>query len=104
MSSYLLVKGTKGKQMKFTDDPRTMVITTKRILENKADIVYVSHDEEDGMWQFLDGYENDENNAVIISLEEMVSVDGSIEQIADLSLGWVAWREVRKSAWIRKKR
>ena len=88
--------------MNFKDDPKTMIITTKRIISKEADIVLVFHDDEDGIWQFLDGYENDEKNAVIISLQEMISIDNSIEEIDDLPLGWVAWRVDRQSVWNRK--
>lgn len=39
----------------FKDSPNTMVITLKEILAGTKPILYVSHDEEEGMWQFLDG-------------------------------------------------
>jgi len=96
---YNYRKLLKVNRMKFKDAPNTMVITTKRIISREAVVLFVSHDEEDGMWQFLDGYEADENCAAIINLIEMVSIDSSIEALADLPLGWVAWRDSMDSKW-----
>lgn len=76
-----------------------MVITTKKIVRKEAPILIVFHDEEDGMWQFLDGSNSDENEAAIISLEEIIAIDSSIDTISDLPLGWVAWRENVKAKW-----
>lgn len=39
----------------FHDVPNTAVITCSHITENKAPVLYVSYDEDDGMWQFLCG-------------------------------------------------
>ena len=39
----------------FSEPENTAVITCCHIIDNGADILYVSHDAEDGMWQFLCG-------------------------------------------------
>ena len=39
----------------FYDSPDTATIICCHILERQAPILYVSHDEDDGMWQFLCG-------------------------------------------------
>lgn len=83
----------------FTDKKNTMVITTKRIMNNKSNILLVSHDDEDGMWQFLDGEDVDEEDATIVSLGEIVGIDNTINQIADLPLGWIAFRDSVYSQW-----
>lgn len=86
---------------KFLDDKNTMVITTKSILQKEKDIKLVSHDEDDGMWEFLDGEEVDENSSAIVSLYEMVLIDDSINELFDLPLGWIAYRENRNLEWSR---
>lgn len=88
-------------EYKFMDDKNTMVITTKDILERKKDILFVSHDEDDGMWQFLDGDDVLEEQAVIVSLHEMVGIDDTINILHDLPLGWIAYREKVNLDWIR---
>lgn len=88
-------------EFKFSDDKNTMVITTKNIIQKKKDIKLVSHDEDDGMWEFLDGEEVDEKSAAIVSLFEMVLIDNSINELFDLPLGWIAYRENRNLEWTR---
>ena len=39
----------------FYDSPDTATIICCHILERQTPILYVSHDEDDGMWQFLCG-------------------------------------------------
>ena len=39
----------------FYDSPDTITIICCHIVENQVPILYVSHDEDDGMWQFLCG-------------------------------------------------
>ncbi len=62
----------------FTDEPDVMVMTTKNIVSNKKPILSVWHDAEDGMWQFLDGTDVNEEDAMMISLEEIVNIDDTV--------------------------
>ncbi|GMO57848.1 MAG: hypothetical protein Ta2G_17770 [Termitinemataceae bacterium] len=89
------------KTWKFSEPKNVAVITTKKILIRESDIVFVSHDADDGMWQFLDSFENDETSAAIIGLGELVNIDSSVTKIADLPLGWIATRENKNADWIR---
>ncbi len=91
------------KEWLFQDPPNVMVITTKRILNRKEDITLVSHDIDDGMWQFLDGFELDEKNAAIVSLQEIVKLDTTILYLHNLPLGWIALRKKKTNEWIFEK-
>ncbi len=42
----------------FADAPDTAVITCCHVTDDGAPVLYVSHDEDDGMWQFLCGGEH----------------------------------------------
>lgn len=86
----------------FSDEPNLMVITTKNIINNKNSILSVWHDADDGMWQFLDGTDITEEDAMIVSLEHIVNIDSSVKEVSDLPLGWVAWREQKGFAWKRQ--
>ena len=88
-------------EYKFLDDKNTMAITTKKILSGQSDILLVSHDEDDGMWEFLDGEDVCEENALVVSMFEMVQIDESINKLYDLPLGWIAYRESKTTEWIR---
>jgi len=86
----------------FLDPPSVAVITTKEIVAGPAWIAYVTHDEDDGAWQFfgLSGPGTKED-AMVVSLQSIVERDESINQLADLPLGWHAWRENQADHWKR---
>ncbi|MEH7454780.1 hypothetical protein [Gottfriedia acidiceleris] len=82
----------------------TMVITLKEIIDGEKPILFVSHDEEDGMWQFLDGsMELDTDNARIITIEEILKIDNSLCLLMDLPQGWIAERNNNEVGWNRRK-
>ena len=59
----------------------------------------VFHDEEDGAWQFLDNGKICKEDAMIISLKEMIEIDPSIQQLAEMKTGYFAVRENTDSEW-----
>ncbi len=77
------------------------VITNKRIIKSQDWIAYVSHDEDDGGWQFHGRGPLDEQDAAIVSLRSIVELDPSVSELADLPLGWSASRESPNSPWHR---
>jgi len=88
----------------FKDEPNVMVITMKSIVYSNKPILHISHDEEDGMWQFLDGSDVNTENAMIVSLKEMADIDPSIKDVSDLPLGCVAYREKKGDEWKKQSR
>lgn len=89
----------------FSDPPNTAVFTSKEILVGREWVYYVTHDEEDGAWQFhaRNGPATDPD-AAVAGLKTMLEIDPSLAQLADLPLGWCAWREERNAAWQRKEK
>ena len=87
----------------FDDPPNVAVFTTKSIVFGQQPVLLVTHDEDDGAWQFLPregaGHEKD---AAIVSLRSMIERDGKLAELADLPVGWRAWRESQNSPWLRK--
>ncbi len=84
---------------RFRDNLGIYVFTLKCIVLDKMPITYVSHDAE-GDWQFLrQDRQLREEDAMLISLGEMIEHDPSILEIADLPLGRVATRRDRNSPW-----
>jgi hypothetical protein len=77
-------------------------MTTKNVIKKNQTIVYISHDEEDGMWQFHDGSEFELDDAMLVSLEEVVALDSTLMKIYDLPIGWIAWRDTKDSVWHRQ--
>lgn len=84
----------------FDDPPNLAVITTYHVFEG-APILYVSHDEDDGGWQFLTGEIASEADAKVVSLKRIIYLDSSITELADLPLGWIATRSRVGDIWQR---
>jgi len=84
---------------KFDDDLNTAVITTKFILEGKSPILSVFH-YDDGSWQFS-GPEEDlsDDDYRVLSLDEIIKMDSSVLEIADLPYEGEAHRETKTSQW-----
>lgn len=78
----------------------TAIITTKYVLEKNSPVLYVFHYDSDGAWSFS-GYEDCmEGDYRVISLEEMINLDKSILEIADMPYGYCAKRTDKNSSWI----
>lgn len=88
----------------FNESKNVAVFTTVSIVNRILPIRKVTHDEDDGAWQFLDGIStNSYSNAVVLALHEVVEIDSSIIDLADLPLGWSAIRTNKNAPWIRQK-
>ncbi len=85
----------------FDDPPDAEVIILDRILRGKSSILLVTHDEEDGAWQFLDGEHVFEADAAPALLGEVCQLDPSVMPLADLPLGWRATRVAPDLPWER---
>ena len=77
----------------------TKIITTKNVINNNFPIIRVIHDE-DGDWQFLGDEENlTEDDAVVISIEELLSIDKSVKEVLNMPIEKQAMRINKESSW-----
>ncbi len=83
----------------FKDAPNTAAIICCHILDENMPILHVSHDEDDGMWQFLCGESHDISEGRIVSLHEIYTRDSSIAQLADMPCGYDADRQDITADW-----
>jgi hypothetical protein len=91
------------KHWPFADPENVAVITLRDITDGKTRILLVTHDEDDGMWQFLDGRANpDPDGASLVSLRYIYELDPSVGELADLPCGWRAWRNAPNQPWQRE--
>jgi len=74
------------------------VITTKYVLEQKSRVVYVFHSEEG--WEFY-GNEKDvtEEDARVISLDNMIKLNPHVEDILWIVEGMEAWMNNEIDGW-----
>src|SRR5215470_14700765 len=86
----------------FDDPPNVAVFTTKLIAAQQQPVLLVTHDD-DGAWQFLPlKGELRIRDAAVVSLRSMIERDRTLAELADLPVGWRAWRESQDSPWLRK--
>jgi hypothetical protein len=78
--------------------PNVAALTLRSILEG-APILYVYHDADDDGWQFLDGEPPDINAGRVIGMSEVLRLDPSLRDVADLPPSWMASRERVGGAW-----
>jgi len=83
----------------FDEDPNVAVITTKHVLEKASPILFVFH-YEDGSWQFS-GPETEllDEDYRVVSLEEIIQLDPTVLEVADLPYEGEAQRESANSQW-----
>lgn len=87
----------------FDDPPNVAVFTVRSIVEGGLPILLVTHDEDDGAWQFHDGSDQPrDEDAMIVGLREMLDHDATIAELADLPYGWIAWRAAPDQPWQRQ--
>jgi hypothetical protein len=85
------------------DQPRNCAtFTMRQILEGSEPILLVSHEEDDHSWQFIGISDASMADAKLVSLEEIVRIDPTVLQVADLEPGWQAVREFVDGPWTRR--
>lgn len=91
-------------QWKFPDPPHTRVFLSETVFKGTEPVTYVSHDAEDGAWQFLGNSMADGGGPVISCFHHAIDRDPGLAELADLPLGWYAERGNVGEPWIRRKR
>jgi hypothetical protein len=85
------------------DQPRDCaVVVTREVLERSEPILHVTHDSDDHGWQFIGCSEGTSENGRVIALHEVVELDPSVLQLADLPVGWRAVRDTIAHPWKRE--
>ena len=88
----------------FYDAPNTAAIVCCHIIDDGKPVLYVSHDEDDGMWQFLCGSTHETDEARLVSLKSVFDLDNSVGELSDMPCGYCAERKTENDNWIVKKR
>jgi hypothetical protein len=87
---------------KFNEKRNVAVFTVKQIFKERKPILYVCHDEEDEAWQFLPGELVEEKDAMVVTLEEVIEHDPTINELHDLPMGYYAERKFVGDKWQKK--
>ena len=86
----------------FADPPDVATFTVRQIIDGTRPILLVSHDADDGGWQFLTGEALSMDDALLVALKEIVLRDPSVLLLADLPTGWQASRRDAEAQWVRE--
>ncbi len=89
----------------FKEAYNTAVFTTGFVILDKKDITSVYHDEDDGAWQFFsdDEFDNFETVAKVVCLGEIIEMDSTVLDLADLQEGYFAQRKSKADKWVIRK-
>src|SRR5215470_11170360 len=86
--------------MAFDDPPNSASLICKHVLNGELPILFVSHDEDDGGWQFLCNVnEHEVNDIAIVALHRATDLDPTVSEVSDLPLGFIATRAGRDQSW-----
>ena len=85
---------------KFPDPPHTGVYLSETVNSGEEAVTYVSHDLEDGAWQFL-GDSMSDGRPVLSCFHHPIDKDPSLKELFDLPLGWYAVRTAAGEPWER---
>ena len=88
---------------KFPDPPHAQAFLSETVHNGTEHVTYVSHDAEDGAWQFLGDSMSDGGGPVLSCLHHPIDRDQSLAELADLPLGWYAERGSVGEPWVRRK-
>jgi hypothetical protein len=87
----------------FPDPPNVATFTTRQVVVDGKPILFVTHDADDGAWQFHSGDDAQASDAMLVGLGQMLRHDRSLAELADLPVGWKATRSAVGQPWRRTK-
>lgn len=86
----------------FADPPNVAVFAAASVLSGATPALFVTHESEDGAWQFLSGDTTGTAEIRVVALRTMLAVDPTLVEVADLPFGWMATRASRGEPWTRR--
>jgi hypothetical protein len=86
--------------MAFRDPPNTASLVCRHVLRGELPILFVSHDADDGGWQFLcNVHEHGDNDVAIVALHRAIDIDPEVNELGNMPLGFIATRVDQSRAW-----
>jgi hypothetical protein len=85
----------------FDQPPNCVTFTTRHVIYEHKPITRVVHDQSDHGWQFMSADGADIKDAMLVCLSEIVALDNTVIEIADLPPGWIATRTSVGGEWRR---
>ena len=89
------------RQSRFDLAPNTAVVTTSWVTRQGMDILLVSHERDDDVWQFHCGNgDHAPERLMLVALSTIVALDPTVNEVAGLPAGYTATRQARGGEWV----
>jgi hypothetical protein len=99
---FSLYAGMKTDDRWSWNDPLDIaVITTEEIITKRLPVLRVRHESGHGGWQFYDNTEISGQEPIVLTKTEILSLDKSLINVANLEVGWEAERKDHHSPWLK---
>jgi len=83
----------------FDQSRDTACITCSHVMSDGAPVLFVTHDADDGGWQFLCGAEHDIEDAIVIGMGSVIDLDPTLNSLHDMPEGYGATRDALGAQW-----
>ncbi|MCW1884799.1 hypothetical protein OKA04_08675 [Luteolibacter flavescens] len=87
----------------FDQGENVSAITTRQVIDEKLPVLMAIHYSDDHSWAFLCNTTGDHADGRVISMGSALTLDTTLESIADLPPGWIAERDSVGGEWRRYK-
>lgn len=84
--------------MNYFEDKNMAVITTSFVLSG-SQIILAFHYENDGLWEFVSAEDVKEGDYKVVSLDEILLIDSSINELSAMAPGFYAKRDCYQEYW-----
>ena len=86
---------------KFDQARNVGAVTTAQVLDDAMPVLLVIHYGDDCSWAFLCDTTDNEDDSRMVTMEQIVEMDPTLKEIADLPPGWIAYRDFIGDEWDR---
>ncbi|MGI2870071.1 hypothetical protein [Vibrio alginolyticus] len=87
----------------FDQDKNVAALITKQVVEQGLPILQVIHYSDDHSWAFMCGTTSNTSDTLVVSMEQAVSFDVSLYEIATMPPGCIASRNSVEEGWVCEK-
>ncbi|ENH0543843.1 hypothetical protein ABVS17_004569 [Vibrio parahaemolyticus] len=87
----------------FDQDKNVAALITKQVVEQGLPILQVIHYSDDHSWAFMCGTTSNPSDTLVVSMEQAVSFDISLYEIATMPPGCIASRNSVEESWVCEK-
>ncbi|EGR0804840.1 hypothetical protein ACA877_004673 [Vibrio alginolyticus] len=87
----------------FDQDKNVAALITKQVVEQGLPILQVIHYSDEHSWAFMCGTTSNPSDTLVVSMEQAVSFDVSLYEIATMPPGCIASRNSVEEGWVCEK-